>query len=104
MPRRPTRQNEILALLARYGVMSTGTISKLLPNKSGSSWLREALRVLVAKRLVVSANSTAEGRAMSYWMLPDEESALARTEVRTGIDRVRFRNKRTRYTSYPHEN
>ncbi len=104
MSRRPTRQNEVLTLLSKYGVMSSRVLVQLLSDQISMSWLRGLLSNLERKNLIVKASCSIGGSPTHYWMLPDTDSSRSRTALRSGVHTSLFRHKRTRFSHYPHEN
>ena len=103
MSRSPSRQNEVLKILAKYGVMDTNALNELLVKKLKGSWKRELFTTLKNKKLIVSGTSLIGGSPTQYWMLPDEADVYERVAARTGLKSSEFRTKRCHWSQYPHE-
>jgi len=104
MSRSPTRQNEILSMIARYGVMNTQVLSQLLSRKLSPAWLRAALCRLERKKLLARGTCLLGGRPSCYWMLSNESNIQDRTTNLTGLDKSQIRSKSAHWSQYPHEN
>ncbi len=103
MSRPPTRQNEILTLLARYGVMSTTTLTQLMSSKISDSWLRESLYILQKRNLVRRGTILLRGRPSQYWTLGNSPKIMEHTMQRTGLNESQMRDKSAHWSSFPHE-
>lgn len=98
------RQIEILTLLSKYGVLGSKMIQSLLKQNVGMNRLRESLQGMEGRDLICRFNFNPGGTPMSYWMLPDEDSAKGRAIRASGLKEIFFRHKRGRYSHIPHEN
>ena len=103
MGRSPKRQNEVLKLIARYGVMDSNQLIQLLGTKLRGSWRREIFTNLCNEGLVVSGTALIGGRPSHYWMLPDEPEVREMVSARIGLSLDQFRTKRCHWSHFPHE-
>ena len=97
------RQLEILTLLAKYGVLGSVPIRKLLMEDVSKICLRHSLRGMEQRGLVCRYNFAPGGSPMSHWMLPEEGSVQAEVLAATGLERRFLRRKCVRYSHAPHE-
>lgn len=103
MPSYPTRQNEILTLIGRYGVLDSYTLLELLHPRPTLKSLQLTLKRLEKNELLVSGTPKLRGSSTKYWMFKKSEVALERILARTGLDESALRNKSTHWSQYPHE-
>lgn len=98
------RQIEVLTMLSKYGVLGIKTIHSLMKEKVSIRRLRESLQIMESHDLISRFTLGTGGSPMSYWILPDENTAKGRAIHASGLDAKYFRNKRARYSHIPHEN
>lgn len=99
----PTRQNEILKLIGRYGVLDSYTLLELLQPRPKLKSLQVTLKRLEKSGLLGSGTPKLRGRSTKYWIFNKSDSALERILARTGLDPSVLRNKSTHWSQYPHE-
>lgn len=103
MSRYPSRQNEVLTLIARYGVMDIPTIRSLMKSAPTASTMRDVLSSLKKKRFIKDGTPKLRGRFSHYWMLNREEDVIERVQQRTGLSADQIRTKNSHWSQYPHE-
>ncbi len=103
MPKKAFRSQEVLWIIAKYGVISTKVLRLILSDKLGSRWLRQVLEKLEQRGLTIRATSNIGGRPVDYWMLSKEGASVIRTSKITEINQGNLRHKSSKYTHYPHE-
>jgi len=103
MPPKPTKQNEILHLLAKYGVMSSRTVWELLDRKISYPGVRQHLNSLERRKLIVRPTGLIGGYPIHFWMLSRESDAFSRISAITGFTEAELKQKKMRYTHFPHE-
>lgn len=103
MAANPTRQNEILTLLARYGVMDATTLMKLMNSAPSKRSVQITLRRLAEKGLIVQGNIKISGTAAHYWMIDPNEAVQEVVQARTGVSSDHFRERSIHWSQYPHE-
>lgn len=103
MPKQPNKQNEVLYLIAKYGVMSSRTVWEILDKKISYGAVRKLLNKLEERGLIVRPTGLAGGQPMHYWILSREKAAMAETIRITGISPDIILQTKMRYTHFPHE-
>jgi len=104
MPRPAIRENQILSLLARYGVMDTRTLKMLMGASLGDSHIRHLLRNLRLKGLVHKKSHTLNKFSANYWMLKNEPILQQAALKKGGLSADDLRHKRLHWSQVPHEN
>ena len=103
MSRQPQKQNEVLQMIAKYGVMSSRTLWELLDKKISYGAVRKLLNKLEDRGLIVRPTGLMGGQPAHYWMLSREKQAVAQTAGLTGVPEAMLLQNKMRYTHFPHE-
>ena len=103
MPQQPKKQNEVLQLIAKYGVMSSRTVWEALDKRIGYAAVRKLLNKLEDRGLIVRPTELFGGQPVHYWMLSREKKALAEIVRLTGLSEDQIVQSKMRYTHFAHE-
>lgn len=102
MPRHPTRQIELLKLIARFGVLNTKHLWILSGKSIKMDNLNTCLHELEAKKLISIARLQSYGMA-HYWMIRKSEDSISKISTLTGQSRAYLWALKTREVHYPVE-
>lgn len=103
MPQQPKKQNELLLLFAKYGVMSSRVVWEVLDRKISYTAVRKLLNKLEERGLIVRPTELFGGQPVHYWMLSREKKAMAEIVRLTGLPENEILQSKMRYTHFAHE-
>ena|GEM_PF-2385323 len=103
MPQQPHKQNQVLFMIAKYGVMSSRTVWELLDKKISYGAVRKLLNKLEERGLIVRPTELFGGQPVHYWMLSREKKSIAETVRLTGLPESQIVQSKMRYTHFAHE-
>lgn len=99
MPRKPFRQNEILSLLARYGVLTTNNLTELLDSRISHSFLRSILYDLENNNLLRRLRF----KSGHCWAISSNTESILEVLKRTNTPKNLLRTKNLHWSAFPHE-
>lgn len=103
MPQEAHKQNQVLYMIAKHGVMSTRVLWQVLDKKISYAAIRKLLNKLEQRGLIVRPTELFGGQPIHYWMLSREKKAIAETLRLTGIPEDIVVQTKMRYTHFAHE-
>jgi hypothetical protein len=103
MSRQAPRQSQVLALIIKYGLISTKTVWELMDREISLHQVRGILYELQKKNLIISPNQIFGPTALKYWSLPLDSKRLRSISQIMEFPFEELRHSAVRFNEYPHE-